>query len=459
MSQISDYADILINAPFYLGYLWAADKFCKKFLGGSKGRELLFVFFSFCCWLFWNVNIRSYSIPYIFYAAVDSVFFIGMVLLCFKADREKRILAAVMLLAAERLAADFSVSFLSCTVLFFRHTVGKIPEPLLGDLESGMLSGAGYCSAIVCVCWMSKHFAAVFDGKRRKWYGFLAVPILMLLAVSGIVGWGASNGIMVRSGDGMGLYYNQILSHSGNCVLTGLSFLATGFYVFGMNRIYLEQEKSSRYHSQIAVYKMLAEQYSQSERLRHDMKNHIIALSGLFQGREWEKLGDYLKQLEKNGLEADGDMTGSRAVDALLYQKRKQAEREEARWECDIQIPKTCCINEFDLCVLFGNILDNALEACERLRPDECGFITIRAGKVKKCFLIEAKNSMERTEKYRKGVSAKENPQEHGIGLLNVGNVVKKYDGAMKTETPNGTFVISILIPLSDAVHDIKQAV
>ena len=49
-------------------------------------------------------------------------------------------------------------------------------------------------------------------------------------------------------------------------------------YRFGMNRIYLEQEKSSRYHSQIAVYKMLAEQYRQSERLRHDMKNHIIVL-------------------------------------------------------------------------------------------------------------------------------------------------------------------------------------
>lgn len=254
----------------------------------------------------------------------------------------------------------------------------------------------------------------------------------------------------------MGLYYDQIFSYSGNCVLTGLSIFATRFYVFGMNRIYLEQEKSNQYHSQIAVYKMLAEQHSQSERLRHDMKNHIIALSGLFQGREWKKMGDYLKQLEKNGLETDGDMTGSKAVDALLYQKRKQAEREEVRLECDIQIPKVCCINEFDLCVLFGNILDNALEACERLQPDESSFINIQAGIVKKCFLIEAKNSMGRTEKYRKGFSSKENSQEHGIGLLNIGDVIKKYNGAMQTETENGTFVISILIPLNDAVHDIK---
>ena len=97
---------------------------------------------------------------------------------------------------------------------------------------------------------------------------------------------------------------------------------AAGFYVFGMNRIYFEQEKSSQYHSQVAVYKMLTEQYRQSERLRHDMKNHVIALSALFQNKEWEKMGDYLKNMEGSGLEDGGDMTGNKAVDALLYQKR-----------------------------------------------------------------------------------------------------------------------------------------
>ena len=63
-------------------------------------------------------------------------------------------------------------------------------------------------------------------------------------------------------------------------------------------------------------------------------------------------------------LDIGGDLTGNKAVDALLYQKRKQAEEEDIKWECDMQMPKECCINEFDLCVLIGNILDNALEAC-----------------------------------------------------------------------------------------------
>ena len=257
----------------------------------------------------------------------------------------------------------------------------------------------------------------------------------------------------------MGLYYDQIFSLVEFLVLDFISMAAAGFYVFGMNRIYLEQEKSGRYHSQILVYKMLAEQYRQSERLRHDMKNHIIALSALSRNKEWEKIDDYLKNMEGVVLDAGGDLTGNKAVDALLYQKRKQAEGEDIKWECDVQMPKGCCINEFDLCVLMGNILDNALGACGRMQKDECRFINIQAKAVKKCFLIEVKNSMDRTEKRTEGFTNKGNSQEHGIGLLNVSDVVNKYNGVVTTEAEKGIFVISILMPFPDAAHDIKTAV
>ena len=258
---------------------------------------------------------------------------------------------------------------------------------------------------------------------------------------------------------GMGVYYDQIFSHSEFLVLAFISMAAAGFYVFGMNQIYLEQEKSSQYHSQISVYKMLTEQYRQSERLRHDMKNHIIALTALSRNKEWEKIEDYLKNMEGVILDAGGDLTGNKAVDALLYQKRKQAEGEDIKWECDMQMPKGCCINEFDLCVLMGNILDNALEACGRMQKDENRFINIQARTVKKCFLIEVKNSMDRTEKFTEGFTNKDDSQEHGIGLLNVGDVVNRYNGAVHKEAGKGIFVISILMPFPDTAHDTKTAV
>ena len=459
MKQLLECTDILVVAPFFLGYLWAAEKFCKKFLGASKRKEWLFLIFSFSSWLFRNILCQLYSIPYIFSVLLSHIFFMGLVVLLFRSDREKSILAASMLMVPVRLAIDFCNSFLSCLALFSLHIVKKIPEPFLEDWENGLIGGVSYCFAILVIYGMSKHLEPVFYGKRRKWYVLLALPLLVIITVYDVAGWGASNGIMVRSGGNMGLYYDQIFSHAGFLILALLSMAATGFYVFGMNRIYLEQEKSGQYHSQIAVYQMLTEQYRQSERLRHDMKNHIIALSALSQNKEWEKIDGYLRNMESIALDVGGDMTGSKAVDALLYQKRKRAEEKNIKWECDVQIPKECSINEFDLCVLFGNILDNALNACGRMQRGECCFINIQARTVKKCFLLEVKNSMDGTEKYVDGLTNKENSLEHGIGLLNVGDVVNKYNGVVNKEAEKGIFVISILIPLHDTVHDIKAAV
>ena len=459
MKQLSDYVDILVVVPFCLGYLWAAGKFCMKFLGASKKRERLFLIISFCSLLLRNILGRRYPDLYSFFAVSGSIFFVGLVMLFFRSDREKRILAASILIVIIKLVSEFCASLLDCLVLFFLHTVKKIPEPLFGDWGGGLVSGIGYCFAIFAIYLMSKRLEPVFCGKPRKWYVILAVPLLAIVTVYDVASLGASNGIMVRSGGDMGLYYDQIFSHSEFLVLAFLSMAAAGFYVFGMNRIYLEQEKSGRYHSQIAVYKMLAEQYRQSERLRHDMKNHIIALSALSRNKEWEKLDDYLKNMEGTALDTAGDLTGNKAVDAILYQKQRQAEWENIKWECDVRMPKECCINEFDLCVLFGNILDNALEACGRMRGDECRFINIQAKTVKKCFLIEVKNSMDKAEKFTEGCTNKGDSQKHGIGLMNVSDVVDSYNGAVHKEFGKGIFVISILMPFPDTAHGIKTAV
>ena len=459
MKQLSDYVDILVVVPFCLGYLWAAGKFCMKFLGASKRRERLFLIISFCSLLLRNILGRRYPDLYSFFAVSGSIFFVGLVMLFFRSDREKRILAASILIVVIKLVSEFCASLLDCLVLFFLHTVKKIPEPLFGDWGGGLVSGIGYCFAIFAIYLMSKRLEPVFCGKPRKWYVILAVPLLAIVTVYDVASLGASNGIMVRSGGDMGLYYDQIFSHSEFLVLAFLSMAAAGFYVFGMNRIYLEQEKSGRYHSQIAVYKMLAEQYRQSERLRHDMKNHIIALSALSRNKEWEKLDDYLKNMEGTALDTAGDLTGNKAVDAILYQKQRQAEWENIKWECDVRMPKECCINEFDLCVLFGNILDNALEACGRMRGDECRFINIQAKTVKKCFLIEVKNSMDKAEKFTEGCTNKGDSQKHGIGLMNVSDVVDSYNGAVHKEFGKGIFVISILMPFPDTAHGIKTAV
>lgn len=84
-------------------------------------------------------------------------------------------------------------------------------------------------------------------------------------------------------------------------MISGLLALGAGFYLLGLDRLELEQRKSARYYAQVAAYQMLEGQYRQLERLRHDMKNHVIALSELLKNREWEKMGSYLEAMGRWG--------------------------------------------------------------------------------------------------------------------------------------------------------------
>lgn len=390
----------------FLGYAWAADRFCKSCLEITKKKEILFTLLLWGGWsatdavrvflaapsAVQDIQRRIWNIPPVAQTAltvmrnvppvvqtalpvmrsvppvVQIILPVALVFGLFQGIWEKKILVVVMLHAVIILAGNFSSSAASCLLLVWLHLIKKIPEPFLGEIvEAGV---ACFAAAVVILLFygMSGRPAVIFEGKERRWYAAMAVPLSALTAVVLLVNWGVEHGVLVRASEEMGLYYDQIFSHLYIMILCALSIFGAVSFVAGMNRIYLEQQKSGQYQAQIAFYQMLDEQYEQAERLRHDMKNHLIALGGLLEEREFQKMYAYLEKMKESGsLESGQEVTGNRAVDALLYNKRKKAEEEGIAWICDVRMPPICGIDEFDLCVLFGNILDNAIEACEKM--------------------------------------------------------------------------------------------
>lgn len=281
---------------------------------------------------------------------------------------EKGIRMASMLVTVITLVSLADIFFdalLSCLLLLWKHTAGGIAVPVLGDgkeIELKLLSWISFGLAVVAVYGLRKRLKAVFQGKPWRWYAILILPLLMVAIVIYMANWGASYGVFFRSAGDMGIYCDQIFTYIGWGVLSGLSLFAVAVSVFGMDKIYVEQKKAEQYRVQAAVYQTLEEQYTQAERLRHDLKNHVLALRGLWEEKAWEKLGDYLKRME----------------DGARFGKGEEAT---------------------------GNLLDNALEACGRLQqkgkekgPGEPPFIRVQAQTVKSCFLLEVINSMDAEE-------------------------------------------------------------
>ena len=491
MKQILHVAAALIMVLCYSGYLLASLQFCKGYVSISKKKEQLFVIFSLALWLLLNFAAGYVPIPYFILMLLGRLFFAGFVLLFFSGAFGGKILAASLLMAVMTLVQTFCESLLWCLLLFFIHMAG-IPYPEQADY---LIACVSLGMAAWVVYRLSKRRMALFVCGGGKWRAALAIPLAVLIVIFDMAQLGAANGILLRSGGNLGAFYDQMLSHLGFCVLALLAMFAAGAYVIGLERIFLEQEKGSRYRAQIAVYQMMEEQYSRTERMRHDMKNHILVMSGLYHSKEWKKLGNYLKKMETGCLENSADITGNKAVDALLYQKRRQADQKKIVWECDVQMILThhiADIQESDSMSLWVLFSGNSRILLLRL------IHTVFYYK-KKAFLnrlcLNADKAFRRTVRFRmphpftclqrivqkiseqdtkiKFMDAarfrnlhvalphdrKKNPQGHGIGLLNVRDVVRQYQGVIHMESEGGIFVISVLIPLDAAAHNMERIV
>lgn len=397
----------------------------------------------------------QWQVSYFLRAAVCRLLFLGLVLLPSRKNWERELLSASVLLSATVLAGNFGTSLASLLLLLGFYLADPNPGQVLGE-GPGQLAGClGLAFAAAAVLWLSRRLFGLFEGERpKKWYVLLAIPLLGIVAMVDMANWGASHGILLRSGGWLGICKDELLSFGGMCILTALSMLGAGVYLFGMERMELELRKGRQYQQQLEAYQRREEQQRQRERLSHDMQNHILALTGLAKEQEWEKLMAYLGHMAGSiSLGGSREATGNQAVDALLEQKGELARGQGISWDCQAQIPKGSRIRDIDWCILLGNLLDNAINACGRIPKEEETLIRLRAGRVKGCFLLEVKNTV--------------NPQEGstkrpvGIGLMNVRDMVEHYGGTLEAGGKENIYMVSVLVPLEPAEpgQDIKPPV
>ncbi len=190
--------------------------------------------------------------------------------------------------------------------------------------------------------------------------------------------------------------------------------------------------------------------------LRHDMKNLLSVVCNLSTAGENGLLGQYLADVEHSIREADFKFqTGDGAVDSLINMKYYAAvERVPGiLFDADaLLIPKEKKIRSFDLCLILGNALDNAIEACERLcgkQGDKC-FIAVSTKMKNNTLLIEVRNTfngelrMESGGKYPD--SLKGDKTTHGIGMHNMKRVAEKYFGDVTFGCAEGIFTLWITL-------------
>ncbi|WP_250674695.1 ATP-binding protein [Paraclostridium ghonii] len=200
---------------------------------------------------------------------------------------------------------------------------------------------------------------------------------------------------------------------------------------------------------QYKYYLNLQESQNKVKRLYHDMNNHMLCINSMSYDKE--DINKYIDGIRKD-LKQFKEIynTGNMILDIILNEKQNICNENNIDLICDINFLKCDFIEMTDVCSIFSNILDNAIEACNKISRGE-KYIKIRGTLVKSHYVIVCENSkINKLEiKNNKIITTKKDKFIHGIGLKSVKSSLKKYDGELEIQDFENKFLLQIYIPLN----------
>lgn len=248
---------------------------------------------------------------------------------------------------------------------------------------------------------------------------------------------------------------------SNNSTLICLSIIClinvSTYYIYEkISDSWKDRMMKAEMEQQIKIYENqfdIIEQTRQNIRsLKHDMKNHISLLKIFLKDKEYEKAIEYVDVLGE-GLENEREYvkTGNIEIDSILNYKLEHIEKKlECRPDIQVNVPEQSFMSGFDLNVLLGNLLDNAIEAIQKAKDK---YLNIRIRYLRGVLYISVHNTFD-GKISRKGdrlLTIKQDADNHGIGLENVKRIIEKFDGTMKIEYDKELFKIDIILFLKTA--------
>lgn len=182
------------------------------------------------------------------------------------------------------------------------------------------------------------------------------------------------------------------------------------------------------------------------KKFRHDVSNHFIALSTYFSENDMEGGLEYLERIKARSDAVRPTInTGNIALDAILSSKKELAESKGIKFITKLQIPENLAIKPDDISIIFGNALDNAIEANEMV-PENDRYIEVSLlyDNLLICKISNACMPLGNKE-FKTRKLDKEN---HGFGMENIKSVINGYNGEVKIEWHDYKFVLYISIPI-----------
>lgn len=193
-------------------------------------------------------------------------------------------------------------------------------------------------------------------------------------------------------------------------------------------------------------YKRLLNYIEYTARQKHDWRHHLLLINGFAEKGELQNLQDYIKKLlPEYTATGEVQICQNHIIDVIIRHYVAQAKTLGIDMRCKMDLPDQIGVSETDLCIIFGNLVENAVEACS-VQDSREKSIMIKSYMKERQLVLIIKNTYNREVIRNNGVFCSTKHDGDGIGIASVKQIAEKYYGIIKTEYDGNYFSVYILL-------------
>lgn len=199
-----------------------------------------------------------------------------------------------------------------------------------------------------------------------------------------------------------------------------------------------------------ANYQSLRKAYDENRMMYHDFKNHMLVMNQLLQEEKNKEALEYIGTYIHGTLSINQRVeSGCKIIDIIVNYKITEAVEKQINFTYEIDFISQINIKDNDMCILLANLLDNAIEACEKVEKER-RLIYLRIKRQNQMLLIFIENTIEEREAEKREFfkTSKQNKELHGLGIKCIDNVIQKYDGHKEYSIQKDNFQMYLSLPL-----------
>ena len=226
-------------------------------------------------------------------------------------------------------------------------------------------------------------------------------------------------------------------------------YVTTGMLSAQMEKNDLLQQRmlAEKQHRQYLIQK---ESMDAVNRKYHDLKHYLSAMEADADGSSGAEMRSFISRL-RHEIEPYETIqeTGSRTMNILLAERIRECQEKQIRFTPFINASGLAFIHTIDLCTLFGNAMDNAIEASMQIKDPEMREISVKIGPSDSFMVFRFQNRYETQprQKDSRFLTSKSDASSHGFGLESIKGIAEKYGGSCHAQAQDHVFILTVLIP------------